>query len=369
MNTKDNTKDANYSNLTNNDKSNNNTTTNNPNNALKYFVCPNVYCAYDLWIDTLKKSGFQFNNPNHIIVVCGNFWGQIRVKTVDKPLHRKNSTPLYKSKPMKCINFAQKMYEQNRFIYIRGEQEYLWFESIEALKTRNLKSFSKFRFSGFVTNITMLDIIKYLNFKDLIKNVYRTYYSKHPDQFYYYELPTPNKEDDFYYSSWYDFVKEIVSPIVDWIEQVSVNYFEINNLIFTSSGLPWEYNSKDHTYKAYKNWNTLSDKYWGTTNYYDISDLIEVVYCNHVLDNCDFNPTDKILYIGDLDTKVLRSTKSEHCKTFLEQSWFAYIEERKKLPSEPFFSAEENIVAFNSGTENSIAEDSVKINCVVVTKK
>lgn len=346
----------------------NNDNTKNPNNALKYFVCPNVYCAYDLWIDSLKKSGFQFSNPNHIIVVCGNFWGQIRVKKVDKSLHHKNSTPLYTSKPMKCINFAQKMFKQNRLVYIRGEQEYLWFESIETLKTHNLNSFSKFRFSGFVSSVTMLDIIKYLNFRELIKNYYRSYYPKHPDQFYYYDLPTPNKEDDFYYSIWYDFVKEIVFPIVDWIEQVSVNYFEINNLIFTSSGLPWEYNSKNDTYKVYKNWNTLPDNYWGTTNYYKISDLIEVAYHKHVLDNCDFNPTNKILYIGDLNTRVLRGIKSEHCKISLERSWFDYIDEREKLPTEPFFSPEENIVALNPGTENSMAEDTVKINCITVVK-
>ena len=352
----------------NTEDNNKNPNNKNPNNALKYFVCPNVYCAYDLWIDSLKKSGFQFSNPNHIIVVCGNFWGQIRVKKVDKSLHHKNSTPLYTSKPMKCINFAQKMFKQNRLVYIRGEQEYLWFESIETLKTHNLNSFSKFRFSGFVSSVTMLDIIKYLNFRELIKNYYRSYYPKHPDQFYYYDLPTPNKEDDFYYSIWYDFVKEIVFPIVDWIEQVSVNYFEINNLIFTSSGLPWKYNSKDDTYKVYKNWNTLPDKYWGTTNYYKISDLIEVAYHKHVLDNCDFNPTDKILYIGDLNTRVLRGIKSEHCKISFERSWFDYIDEREKLPTEPFFSPEENIVALNPGTENSMAEDAVKINCITVVK-
>lgn len=352
----------------NTEDNNKNPNNKNPNNALKYFVCPNVYCAYDLWIDSLKKSGFQFSNPNHIIVVCGNFWGQIRVKKVDKSLHHKNSTPLYTSKPMKCINFAQKMFKQNRLVYIRGEQEYLWFESIETLKTHNLNSFSKFRFSGFVSSVTMLDIIKYLNFRELIKNYYRSYYPKHPDQFYYYDLPTPNKEDDFYYSIWYDFVKEIVFPIVDWIEQVSVNYFEINNLIFTSSGLPWEYNSKDDTYKVYKNWNTLPDNYWGTTNYYKISDLIEVAYHKHVLDNCDFNPTDKILYIGDLNTRVLRGIKSEHCKISFERSWFDYIDEREKLPTEPFFSPEENIVALNPGTENSMAEDAVKINCITVVK-
>ena len=352
----------------NTEDNNKNPNNKNPNNALKYFVCPNVYCAYDLWIDSLKKSGFQFSNPNHIIVVCGNFWGQIRVKKVDKSLHHKNSTPLYTSKPMKCINFAQKMFKQNRLVYIRGEQEYLWFESIETLKTRNLNSFSKFRFSGFVSSVTMLDIIKYLNFRELIQNYYRSYYPKHPDQFYYYDLPTPYKEDDFYYSIWYDFVKEIVFPIVDWIEQVSVNYFEINNLIFTSSGLPWEYNSKDDTYKVYKNWNTLPDKYWGTTNYYKISDLIEVAYHKHVLDNCDFNPTDKILYIGDLNTRVLRGIKSEHCKISSERSWFDYINEREKLPTEPFFSPEENIIALNPGTENSMAEDAVKINCITVVK-
>ena len=52
-----------------------------------------------------------------------------------------------------------------------------------------------------------------------------------------------------------------------------------------------------------------------------------------------------------------------------ERSWFDYIDEREKLPTEPFFSPKENIVALNPCTENSMSEDAVKINCIAVVKQ
>ena len=41
-------------------------------NKMKFFVCSDIHSAYTPWMKALKKAKFDENNPEHIIVVCGD---------------------------------------------------------------------------------------------------------------------------------------------------------------------------------------------------------------------------------------------------------------------------------------------------------
>lgn len=39
---------------------------------MKYFVSSDIHGFYDEWMKTLKDKGFDINNPNHKIIICGD---------------------------------------------------------------------------------------------------------------------------------------------------------------------------------------------------------------------------------------------------------------------------------------------------------
>lgn len=69
---------------------------------MKYFVCSDVHGFYNEWIDALKKGGFDINNPNHKIIVCGDLFDRGR-------------------QPKEIIDFV--LSNKDKFILIRGNHE------------------------------------------------------------------------------------------------------------------------------------------------------------------------------------------------------------------------------------------------------
>ena len=41
---------------------------------MKYFVSADIHSFYDEWIDALNGKQFNINNPEHMIIVCGDLF-------------------------------------------------------------------------------------------------------------------------------------------------------------------------------------------------------------------------------------------------------------------------------------------------------
>lgn len=72
----------------------------------KLFVCSDIHSAYTPWMKALSDAGFDKNNPDHFIVLCGDLFDRME-----------ESAKVYK--------FAKDMIEQNKLIYIKGNHEQL----------------------------------------------------------------------------------------------------------------------------------------------------------------------------------------------------------------------------------------------------
>lgn len=73
---------------------------------MKIFACSDIHSAYTPWMKALKEVGFDENNPEHIIVVCGDL------------LDRMNET-------VEVLEFALEMINKGKLIYIAGNHDIL----------------------------------------------------------------------------------------------------------------------------------------------------------------------------------------------------------------------------------------------------
>ena len=76
---------------------------------MKYFVSADIHGYFDLWINALKEKGFDINNPEHKIIVCGDLFDRGR-------------------QPKQIIDVI--MSNPDKFILIRGNHEDLMDEMI-----------------------------------------------------------------------------------------------------------------------------------------------------------------------------------------------------------------------------------------------
>ena len=77
---------------------------------MKYFVSADIHGFYDEWISALKEKGFDINNPEHKIIVCGDLFDRGR-------------------QPKQIIDFI--LSNKDKFILIRGNHEDLMEDMIE----------------------------------------------------------------------------------------------------------------------------------------------------------------------------------------------------------------------------------------------
>ena len=78
----------------------------------KFFVCSDIHSAYTQWMDALAKAGFDENNDEHKIVLCGDLFDRMD-----------ESRQVYK--------FAKDMLDKDKLIYIKGNHEQLLVDCCE----------------------------------------------------------------------------------------------------------------------------------------------------------------------------------------------------------------------------------------------
>ena len=77
---------------------------------MKYFVSADIHGFYDEWITALNEKGFNINNPEHKIILCGDMFDRGR-------------------QPKQIIDFI--LSHKDKFILIRGNHEDLMEEMIQ----------------------------------------------------------------------------------------------------------------------------------------------------------------------------------------------------------------------------------------------
>ena len=78
----------------------------------KFFVCSDIHSGYTPWMEALDKEGFNPDDDNHKIILCGDLFDRMD-----------ESFNVYK--------FAKDMIEKDKLIYVKGNHEQLLLDCCE----------------------------------------------------------------------------------------------------------------------------------------------------------------------------------------------------------------------------------------------
>lgn len=167
----------------------------------KLFVCSDIHSAYTPWMKALNEAGFDENNPEHKIVVCGDL------------LDRMDETK-------EVYEFTLDMITKDKLIYIMGNHELLMREMLD-------RGFSLWHDKHNGTAKTYYQLLDaYADKVDGVKG--------------------PN-----------NIVKELLQPLYEYM----VNYFQTKRYVFCHGFLP-VVEQPDGSYKINSQWKRASQKNW-----------------------------------------------------------------------------------------------------------
>ena len=153
----------------------------------KYFITSDVHSFFTIMYNELIKKGFDINNKDHKLVICGDLFDR-----------GDETKQLYE--------FVRSL--GDRFIYIRGNHEDLLRDCVFNIVTGNSIGGHHFH------NKTIRTIAQFCDVGE--------------DEFYYTRLSDSLKQT----------VKEKMKLILDWIEEKSVDYYSIGDYILVHGWIP-----------------------------------------------------------------------------------------------------------------------------------
>lgn len=157
-----------------------------------WFACSDIHSFYDEWMSALTKSGFDIDNPDHKIIVCGDLFDR-------GPQTRK------------CYEFANNLISKNRMVYVRGNHEdLLQIFMLELKRGEDVKHHH-------VSNGTLRSFADFMGMSeyDILCNTYDS-----------------RKFDT------------VMNRINEFIDTRCVEYFELGDFVFVHSWLPTIENGK-----------------------------------------------------------------------------------------------------------------------------
>lgn len=152
---------------------------------MKYFITSDVHSFYDELMVALNEKGFEKDNPEHIVCVCGDLFD------------RGNQS-------RQVFEFAKELQQQGRLIYVKGNHELLLKDCVKEIAKGRVPSSHHFS-NGTVKTICML---------------------------------CGQSEWIVYDPSWRDKILEIMQPVLDFIDKNCVNYAEIGDYILVHGYIP-----------------------------------------------------------------------------------------------------------------------------------
>lgn len=174
--------------------------------SVKYFTSGDIHSYYDNWIMYLERAGFERNNPDHKIIICGDLFD------------RGDET-------IECFEFVKELAEENRLIYVRGNHEDLLKDCIAEIRRRFDIGVHHVR-NGTVKTVAHL---ANTNQYDILCNCY----------------------DKKLFES-------RTKEVLEFIDQHAVDYFELGDYIFVHGWVPCD-SDDENMYHARKKV-TLADK-------------------------------------------------------------------------------------------------------------
>ena len=152
----------------------------------KYFVVSDVHGFLDELLAVLSAKGFDVNNPEHKLVVCGDL--------LDRG-----------SKAVELLEFVKSL--DDRFIYVRGNHEDLIFDCYQDLINHCYLVGHHHKSNGTINTLAQLTG---LSETQVLIN-------------------TPERNQ---------LLRDKVYPLIEWIREKSVDYFEFGNYICVHGWIP-----------------------------------------------------------------------------------------------------------------------------------
>ena len=198
---------------------------------MKYFITSDIHSFYDEFIEALKRAGYDKNNKDHTLIICGDIFDR-------------------GTKPLEIYEFLKSINRENR-ILIRGNHESL------------LKDLLKKKYpDDYDYHNGTVDTLAYLAKEPNEDDFRLQFFSNDFSMDTYYELKEKRNRKLFNCKK----AKEIVK----WIESDEwVNYFETEKFIFVHSWVPLTkkmvedesgFLSREIEYD--ENWRNADDKAW-----------------------------------------------------------------------------------------------------------
>ncbi len=166
----------------------------------KWFVTSDIHSYFDVFHAALLEKGFDVSNPAHKLIVCGDLFDR-------------------GDRTVQLFEFAKSL--GDRFTYIRGNHEDLLFDCMDEIRAGKVPSSHHFH------NGTVKTICQFCGENEWI----------------------------VYDPTWRDKICATMQPILDWITEKSVNYFEVGDYIFVHGWIP--------SYRHLDDFRNASDEDWG----------------------------------------------------------------------------------------------------------
>lgn len=151
----------------------------------RYFITSDVHSFLDELMVALNEKGFEKENPDHILCVCGDLFDR-------------------GDKTVELFEFVKSLQEQDRLIYVTGNHESLLFDCMAEIYRGQMPS-PHHRHNG-----TIKTICQFCGQSEWI----------------------------IYDPAWRDKICEIMKPVLDFIADNCVDYAEIGDYILVHGYLP-----------------------------------------------------------------------------------------------------------------------------------
>ena len=166
-----------------------------------YFVSSDIHSAYSIWMEALKKAGFDKNKYSHKIVVCGDLFD------------RMDGT-------VQTYEFVKEMARQGRLIYVRGNHEDLLFDCMSEIYKGRVPRSHHFH------NGTVKTICQFCGENEWI----------------------------VYDPTWRDKICKTMQPVLDFLTDNCVDYDEIGNYVLVHGWVPCQEGLDDFRDATSEDW-------------------------------------------------------------------------------------------------------------------
>ena len=160
----------------------------------KYFVTSDVHSFLDELMVALNEKGFEMDNPDHILCICGDLFDR-------------------GDQSRQLFEFVKELQTQDRLIYVAGNHESLLFDCMSEIYRGQVPSGHHFS-NGTVKTICML---------------------------------CGQSEWIIYDPTWRDKICETMQPVLDFISDNCVDYAEIGDFVLVHGWVPLLMDFRDGT--------------------------------------------------------------------------------------------------------------------------